>query len=58
MVFPNQRVNGIGNKKLEKKRIGRVLDTGMFDAQIVVASVEKVVAVDESELRKAAPVPH
>jgi hypothetical protein len=25
--FPNQRVNGISREKLEKKRMGRVLDT-------------------------------
>lgn len=31
---------------------------GMFDAQIVVTSVENVVAVDDSQLRKQAPSPH
>ncbi len=31
---------------------------GMFDAQIVVASVENVVAVDESQLHKPAPSLH
>jgi hypothetical protein len=30
---------------------------GMFDAQIVVQSVENVIAVDESEIRKPAPKP-
>jgi hypothetical protein len=30
---------------------------GMFDAQIVVQSVENVIAVDESELRKMNPQP-
>jgi hypothetical protein len=47
-----------------KRKIGEETDgkgfghMGMFDAQIVVASVEKVVAVDESELREPASVPH
>jgi hypothetical protein len=61
------RINGVSKSVHEshlKKKIGDGTDwkgfghMGMFDAQIVVASVERVVAVDESELRKPASSPH
>jgi hypothetical protein len=61
------RIDGVSKSVHEshlKKKTGEGTDwkgfghMGMFDAQIVVTSVEKVVAVDESELRKPASSPH
>lgn len=55
------RIDGLSKSMHEshlKKKTGEGTDwkgfghMGMFDAQIVVTSVERVVAVDESELRK------
>jgi len=61
------RIDGVSRPVHEarlKRRIGEGTDwkgfghMGMFDAQIVVTSVEDVVAVDEGDLRKPASDPH
>lgn len=60
------RVDGVSkqiHKAHRKRSSGDQIDgkgfghMGMFDAQIVIQSVERVIAVDESEIRKSASKP-